>query len=194
MQRYGHRAARRACRPRRKKSYDRGVPRKVCVFIAISLDGRIAGPNDDISWLSQDQDYGYEDFYEEIDTVVMGRKTFEVSLAFGEYPYEGVETVVFSTNKIKKHDKATFSIGPISGVVTKLKAKEGRKIWLVGGAGVISDCLEAGLVDELRLFVHPLIVGAGTPLFRPGIGRVPLVFVSAQSFATGVVELRYRAP
>lgn len=170
------------------------MPRPVAVFIAMSLDGRIAGPNDDISWLNHDLDYGYEDFYAEVDAVVMGRKTFESTISLSsEYPYEGVEAVVFSSDPAKKHEKARFTSEPISKVVGALTKKPGKTVWIVGGSDVISECLSARLVTDVRLFVHPLVVGAGKPLFRDGMPRIPLTLVSAMSFGTGVVELRYRA-
>jgi len=83
--------------------------RKLILFIATSLDGYIAGPNGEIDWLFTDQEYGYSEFYATIDTVVMGRKTYDLSLSFGEYPYPGTQAFVFSrTRDGERDDHATF--------------------------------------------------------------------------------------
>jgi dihydrofolate reductase len=166
--------------------------RKLILFIAASLDGYIAGPNGEIDWLFTDQDYGYSEFYATIDTVVMGRKTYDVSLSFGEYPYPGTQTFVFSrTRDGERDDHATFVSGDISRFVRTLKFQPGRNIWLVGGGEIIRPLLQDDLVDEFRIFVHPIVLGAGVPLFPAPLSMKKLNFKECHAFGTGLVRLTY---
>ncbi|HEV8645389.1 MAG TPA: dihydrofolate reductase family protein [Burkholderiales bacterium] len=166
--------------------------RKLILFIATSLDGYIAGPNGEIDWLFTDQDYGYSEFYASIDTVVMGRKTYDVSLSFAEYPYPGRQALVFSrTRHGERDDHATFVSGDISRFVRTLKFQPGRNIWLVGGGEIIRPLLQDDLIDESRIFVHPIVLGAGVPLFPAPLSMKRLNFRDCHAFDTGLVRLTY---
>lgn len=166
--------------------------RKLILFIATSLVGRIAGPNGEIDWRFTDQDYGYSKFYATIDTVVMGRKTYDVSLSFGEYPYPGTQAFVFSRTRGGEHDDhATFVSGDISRFVRTLKSQPGRNIWLVGGGEIIRPLLQDDLIDELRIFVHPIVLGAGVPSFPPPLSIKKLNFRECYAFGTGLVCWTY---
>lgn len=110
--------------------------RKVVLFIATSLDGFIARPDGGIDWLFSDADYGYRAFFGTIDTVVMGRRTHELSLSFGPpYVHEGKASYVFSRSKAGgKDENAEFAAGSPKDLIGSLRARAGRGIWLVGGA------------------------------------------------------------
>ena len=166
--------------------------RPVVLFIACSLDGYIARADHGIDWLFTDSDYGYQDFFAGVDTLLMGRKTFEASLAFGDDVYEGREAFVFTRTARVPHGTFTFVTDDIAAFVTGLKHKHGRTVWLVGGAQITAEMLRHDLIDEFRLFVHPILLGSGIPLFSGRIPETRLKFAGAKNFDTGLVELNYR--
>jgi dihydrofolate reductase len=168
--------------------------RKLILFIGTSLDGYIAGPNGEIDWLFADQDYGYTDFYAGVDTVLMGRKTYDLSLSFGEYPYPGTQAFVFTRTPRAPDAHASFVSQDIGAFVAALKRSTGKHIWLVGGGAIVAECLRHGLIDTFRLFVHPIVLGAGIPLFPLPLPRRALVLQRSREFASGLVELEYTAP
>ena len=165
--------------------------RRIILFIACSLDGFIAGPNGEIGWLFSDQDYGYNDFFASVDTVLMGRKTFELAESFAEYPYKGKRCVVFTRHKSNavRHG-VEFSASPVEFTKT-LPGSQGKDIWLVGGGEIVSLFLANGLVDEIRLFVHPIILGNGIPLFKGISKKIGMELVEVKSYSSGLAELHY---
>jgi dihydrofolate reductase len=165
--------------------------RRLILFIASSLDGYIAGQDGEIDWLFHDHDYGYAAFYAGIDTVIMGRKTYELSLSFGEYPYPGASAYVFSRTPRSPDAHARFVAGDVAGFVRGLKAKRGRDIWLVGGGEIVRECLGADLIDEFVVSIHPVVLGAGVPLFPPGTPRRALLLRSVERYGSGLVQLSY---
>jgi len=166
--------------------------RTLTLFIATSLDGRIAGPQGEIDWLFTDQDYGYAAFYESLDTVLLGRRTWDVSLGFGEDPFPGVRTIVFTRTARPKTRRAEFVTADIAEFVTALKSEPGKGIWLVGGGEIVAACARADLIDEYRIFAHPRILGDGIPLFPSPLPDRRLRFVASRAFDTGLTELHYR--
>ena len=168
--------------------------RKLMLFIATSLDGYIARPSGSIDWMFTDHDYGYPEFFAGIDTVVMGRKTYELALSFGAYPYEGTEGFVFSRGARPADGNVAFVAHDPAAFVDGLKHRDGKDIWLVGGSDLIAQCLAHDLVDELIISVHPLLLGQGIPLFAPGLLERELVLTRSESFASGLVQSSYRRP
>jgi len=166
--------------------------RKLVLYIATSLDGYIARSSGEFDWLFSDQDYGYTEFFAGVDTVLMGRKTYEQALGFGEYPYKGTRSFVFSRTPRAQDANATFVSGDLASFVSELKRGPGKDIWLVGGGEIVAECVRHDLIDDFRLFVHPLILGEGIPLFAPGLPERPLQFVRSQSFDSGLVEVSYK--
>ncbi|MDO8625168.1 MAG: dihydrofolate reductase family protein [Candidatus Diapherotrites archaeon] len=168
------------------------MPRRIIVFIASSLDGFIAGPHGEIDWLFTDQDYGYKEFYASVDTLLAGRKTYELANTFPEWPYTGKEVFVFSRHPQKEKDaRVKFETDPVP-FVKKLREISGKNIWLVGGGEIVSLLLDAGLIDELRVFVHPIVLGKGIRLFPFGTAQAKLELMDSHAFGSGLVELRYR--
>jgi dihydrofolate reductase len=165
--------------------------RRLVLFIATSLDGYIAGPGGEIDWLFSDQDYGYREFFAGVDTVLMGRKTWELSLTFGEDVYEGRQQYVFTRTPRPPAGKVTFVSDPVAPLVGALKQREGGTLWLIGGAQIAGECVRAGLIDEYRIFVHPLILGAGIALFPPGTPTTRLRLTGSRAFDTGLMQLDY---
>ncbi len=168
------------------------VPR-VVLFIATSLDGYIASPDGTVDWLFHDADYGYTDFMASVDAVVMGRKTWEQARTFEDVPFAGKQVIVFSRSQSDANDsRIRFVQGDPSTTITEIQSCGQKNIWLVGGGDLIRQFIAGNLIDEFRIFVHPIILGEGIPLFPRQSGRTDLSFESSQSFPSGLVELRYR--
>ncbi|HRJ77845.1 MAG TPA: dihydrofolate reductase family protein [Planctomycetota bacterium] len=165
--------------------------RRVQLFIASSLDGYIARKDGAIDWLFHDGDYGYRRFMRGIDTVVMGRKTYDLSLSFGPWPYPGCRAYVFSRRLTGETEHATFVRGDVKKLVQKMRRRRGKHIWLVGGAELTREFTAAGLIDDFIISVHPRLIGSGIPLFPPNSADWSLRLVGARRYRSGLVQLRY---
>lgn len=166
---------------------------EIVLFIATSLDGYIASPDGAVDWLFHDADYGYTEFMESLDAVVMGRKTWEQAINFEEVPFAGKQVFVFSRTSAPARDQRVRHVhGEVATVVAGIRRRIRRNLWLVGGGDLIRQFIAHQLVDEFRLFVHPIILGVGIPLFLPHSERTHLSFVGSHAFPSGLVELRYR--
>jgi dihydrofolate reductase len=169
------------------------MTRRVRYFVASSLDGYIARTDGSIGWLFHDADYGYAAFYSTVDTVVMGRTTYELSLSFGAHAFPGVKVYVFSRTKAGTHDeRAEFVAGDVGAFIAGLRGQPGRDIWLVGGAQLACEFLAADLIDEYIVSIHPVLLGSGIPLFPVNGREAVLRFEGARTFASGLVQLRYQ--
>lgn len=164
--------------------------RKVVLFIASSLDGYIARVNGDIDWLFTDQNYGYSKFLDSIDTVFMGRKTYEQVLTFGEYPYQEKTSYVFTKNLNFLATDDVKVITDLDNFVNNFRLLDGHNIWLVGGSLLIRDFLNKNLVSEIILSVHPIILGEGIPLFA-NPNTTALQLTGCQTYSSGLVQLSY---
>lgn len=168
---------------------------KVILFIACSLDGYIARTNGDVDWLFTDRDYGYEEFFAKIDTVLMGKNTYEQVLTFGEYPYKGTQGFVFSkTYKGESDENVVFISSELTSFIKNLKNGNGKDIWLVGGAEIIQFCMQHDLIDEFVISLHPIVLGEGIPLFRSPLSTKELILQNSQVFETGLIQLTYTNP
>jgi dihydrofolate reductase len=166
---------------------------KVVLFIATSLDGYIASPDGTVDWLFHDADYGYTEFMASVDAVVMGRKTWEQARTFEDVPFAGKQVIVFTRSKAESNeDRIRFVQADGSITIDDIRNSVQKDIWLVGGGDLIQQFIASNLIDEFRLFVHPIILGEGVPLFPRQSERTNLIFVSSQSFPSGLVELRYQ--
>jgi dihydrofolate reductase len=165
---------------------------KVVLFIATSLDGYIASSDGTVDWLFHDADYGYSEFMNSVDTVVMGSKTWEQAKTFEDVPFAGKKVIVFShTHSDSNVTRIRFVQGNPSSVISEVLRYSQKDIWLVGGGQLVKQFIASNLIDEYRLFVHPIILGQGIPLFSEQPKRTDLSFVSSKSFSSGLVELRY---
>jgi dihydrofolate reductase len=166
---------------------------KVVLFIATSLDGYIASPDGTVDWLFHDADYGYTEFMASVDAVVMGRKTWEQAKTFEDVPFAGKKVIVFSRSQSDaSEDRIRIVQGDPSTTIAEIQSSVQKDIWLVGGGDLIQQLIASNLIDEFRLFVHPIILGQGIPLFTPHSRKTNLSFEGSESFPSGLVELRYR--
>ncbi|MCE1157061.1 MAG: dihydrofolate reductase family protein [Bacteroidales bacterium] len=172
--------------------------RPLSLFIATSLDGFIARPNDDLSFLKrvekEGEDYGYEAFTARIDTILIGRKTYDwVARELGASHYDNGEREVYVMTRTPRppSGKTVFCSGNLEELVVKLKAQEGKGIYCDGGAEIIQELLKYDLVDEMILSVVPVLLGDGVRLFGEGRPEQDWELVKSQAFETGLVQLQY---
>ena len=192
---------------------------QVILYIASSVDGYIARPDGNVDWLEElpesspepppepppeptpepsegpGEDYGYHDFLAGVGVVLMGRFTYEQILSFGiAYPYPGTAGYVFSRTRAGEQDENVRFVddGDIAGLVARLKAEQDKNLWLLGGGQLVREFLRLDLVDRIELFILPVILGEGIPLFPPATPQRDLTLVNCQSYDTGMVQLSYR--
>jgi dihydrofolate reductase len=170
--------------------------RKVVLYIAQSLDGYIARANDDISWLSiverDHEDYGYDDFVKTIDTVFMGRKTYDKVLSFGiEFPHKGRKCYVLSKRLKGTDENVQFFSGNISDLITEIKKEEGKDIFIDGGSEIVREFRDNDLIDEYIISIIPILLGKGIRLFRETNTENNLRLVNSKTFDSGLVQLKY---
>jgi dihydrofolate reductase len=171
--------------------------RKVILYIAISVDGYIAKPNDDLDFLSiveqEGEDYGYVDFINTIDTVILGRKTYDWVLSkVQEFPHSDKETYVITRTPRQNIGNIKFYSGNLKELVLKLKQVDGQNIFVDGGAEIVNALLQENLIDEFYISIIPILVGTGIRLFKDGRSEQQLKLVESKHFDTGLVQLHYK--
>ncbi|MEI2696224.1 MAG: dihydrofolate reductase family protein [Saprospiraceae bacterium] len=171
--------------------------RKVILYIASSLDGFIAKQNDDLSFLSivekAGEDYGYNDFIDSIDSVLIGRKTYDwVMNHVSVFPHSNKETYVITRQQRPNIGNIQFYTGSLSDLIVKLKAQEGKHIFVDGGAELVSALLKENLIDEFIISIIPVLLGNGVSLFKSDNFEIPLKLVNTKQFDKGLVQLHYK--
>ena len=172
--------------------------RNVIVHIAASADGYIARADGDLEWLTSRSApkgfYGMTAFMRSIDTTLLGRKTYDVSLRMGATFDAWRRTVVFSRQAPPADAPAgvEFVNGAIGQFVSRLREQPGKDIWLMGGGDLIASFLDEDAIDEFVISVVPLFIGDGIPLIARRHRHVPLDLQSVDRFEDGLVQLRYR--
>ena len=172
------------------------MPRPVvCVYVAVSLDGFISRDDGGLDWLDAMQvpgeDYGYADFYATIDTVVLGRATYDKVLTFGEWPFTGRRVVVLTHRALDAKNGERTHTGALSALLRSLEEDGARRVYLDGGQGIRQGLIE-DLVDELTLSTVPVMLGAGRPLFERGLPASNWALVATRGYASGLMQSRYR--
>ena len=166
---------------------------QVVAYVAVSLDGYIARADGSVDFLEQfgTDEYEYHEFFASIDAVVMGSTTYEQVLGFG-WPYGDTPGLVLTTRALDTPEGATisFSANPTGKAIRDYAREFEGRIWVVGGGKVITDGLLQGAIDTLEMYVMPVALGTGVPLFTEALGD-PLALTSSHTFSNGVVRLEY---
>lgn len=169
--------------------------RRIVVFIAASADGYIARPDGDVSWLDRGgspENYGTLEFMEGIDTILWGRRTFEKAIELGGAFDEKTRHYVFTRDPPEEPPPGVeFVDEPVAEFCERLREEPGKDIWIMGGGELIASFLDAGQIDELIVYVMPVLIGEGVPLIARRRGDIPLELLSARSYENGVVRLHY---
>ncbi|AQU78050.1 MULTISPECIES: dihydrofolate reductase family protein [Planococcus] len=172
--------------------------RKVVCYIATSVDGYIATTEDSLDWLfkaaeGQEGDMGYAEFIATIDTVVLGRRTYDWVMAAenGQFPYQDKMSYVFTSTVAEEHAFVTFTDQTVSDFVKALKEKPGENIWVVGGSGLLHSFVEENLIDEWIISIAPVLLGKGIPLFKEVNMESSLKLKSVKSYGD-FVQLHYK--
>ncbi|MCU0346999.1 MAG: dihydrofolate reductase family protein [Saprospiraceae bacterium] len=171
--------------------------RKLILYIAASLDGFIAKPGDDLSFLDavqkEGEDYGYAAFTSQVDTVIMGRKTFDwVFKVLNDVPHPEKETFIITRTAREPIGRTQFFTGDVVELLRGLKAKPGGVIYCDGGAQLANTLYKAGLLDEIIISVIPVLLGGGVRLFQEGIPERQLELVGSKAYESGMVQVHYR--
>ena len=167
--------------------------RRVRYVVAMSLDGYIAGPNGEADWIIMDPEIDFQALFEQFDTFLMGRRTFE-GMRGARGGGQGAQTIVFSRT-LRQEDfpnVAIVSENP-EDVLADLRSKPGKDIWLFGGGLLFRSFLEARLVDAVEVSVVPVLLGEGIPLLppKPSSERFRLKLAGSRMYKTGIVSLEY---
>lgn len=176
--------------------------RKILLDLAVSLDGFIEGKNGEIDWCIMEEEMNFKSFLDQIDTIFFGRRSYE---AFTSYePLNGLseeDVLLLDATRNKDHyvftrtlkhlDQVTLISDNVADEVNSLRNRPGKDIWLYGGSDLITTFMNLHLVDELRLSVHPILLGEGKPLFINLKERVELELVKTNTYPSGVVQLIY---
>jgi dihydrofolate reductase len=170
--------------------------RKVILYIAMSLDGYIATENNELDWLSiveiPNEDYGYEKFVDGVDTVIMGRKTYDKVLSFGvDFPHKGRKCYVISRSRTGFDENVEYYSGNLKTLIEKLKNSEGSNIFIDGGAEIVNELLKVDIIDEFIISIIPIFLGNGIRLFKDGRPSLRLKLKSTKEFTSGLVQLWY---
>ena len=170
--------------------------RKSILYIACSLDGYIAAPGDNLDFLDVPQhnwdDYGYKEFTANVDTIILGKKTFDwVHTKIPKWPHEEY-TYVWTRTPKPAHDNVEYYTGDLRELILKLKSTPGKNIFIDGGSEVVHACLQHDMIDEMIISIMPVLLGDGIPLFKPGRQEQWQELVSAKSYPSGVVQVNYR--
>ena len=176
--------------------------RKIIVYIATSADGFIARKDGGVDWLDRPTpkgvDYGMAKFYESIDTILYGRKTYDTAVKFVEQGLEiptdkRIRNYVFSRRRPPKKVLPGFEFvkEPVKKFAQRLRSEKGKGIWMMGGGGLIASFLDVGEIDEFVINVIPTFIGEGIPLIAPRHRTVPLKLLSTKKYPDGVLSLHY---
>ncbi len=171
--------------------------RKLVIYVALSVDGYIADAEGGVDWLQEyhSAEMEFSAFDASIDVFLMGRKTFDQVLTFGPWKHSDRRAIVLTHRPIDNPPENVEAYeGDVAALAASLRAGDGRNVWVMGGGETVRAFLDADAWDEINLFVMPVVLGGGVPLFPKPSARRALALTAARSFANGVVRLDYRRP
>lgn len=173
--------------------------KKIKLYIAISLNGKIAKPDGSVDWLEsvpnpEKTDYGYSEFYESVDTTIQGYNTYDQIIRWGiDFPYKNTKNYVLSRNqKLTDTKYVEFITENHIDFVKELKKQKAKDIWLIGGGKINTLLLNEGLIDEIQIFVMPIILRGGIELFELLPKETKLELITSKSYTSGAVEMKYK--
>lgn len=169
---------------------------KTSMYVAVSMDGFIARTDGSIDWLAAigepPDDYGYREFYDSVDAIVMGGRTYRQMASSGDWYYAGKPVWVYSHNDFAPKTPDVFhAVSRPAALVEQLRSEGKKHLWVLGGGDIHAMFLREDLVDEIRLFVMPTALGQGVPLFAPPIPERRWALANAARWPHGVAELHY---
>lgn len=167
--------------------------RRVRYRVAASLDGFIAGPNGEIDWIVADPTVDFAALYAAVDTVLLGRRTYELTQQPGAPPWPvGWRIYVFSRTLDPAETRGVTVINRDSAdIVASLRSEPGQDIWLFGGGNLFASLLAADLVDQIEVSIMPVLLAGGIPLVSIGAARSALTLTGSNTSSSGVVSLKY---
>jgi dihydrofolate reductase len=171
---------------------------EIIYYVASSLDGYIAEPNDGLDWLESfsegGEDYGYAEFYASIDSLVLGSRTYEMALAHGDWQSPDKPSWVFTHRDLQvAHPSITLTADAPSDIVEALGKDGFKRVWLMGGGLLAASFRQQGLITHYEIAMIPVVLGAGIPLFADVPRQDRLRLTNVNTFPTGVVQLSYEA-
>ena len=166
--------------------------RRIRYVVAASLDGYIAGPKGEADWIITDPVIDFGALFNEFDTILVGRRTFEPMVRAGRGKTPGMRTFVFS-RKLRQRDYpgVTIVARKPKETLAALRAEPGKDIWLFGGGLLFRSLLGLGLVDTVEVAVSPVLLGKGIPLLPPPAKQTKLKLTGHKIYKTGIVSLQY---
>jgi dihydrofolate reductase len=166
---------------------------RICYSVAMSLDGYIAGPSGEYDWIPRDPDADFAKIWEQYDTFLMGRKTYEIAVAgMGAQTFEGYKTVVVSrTMDPALYPTISIVSEPTCELMEALRLTASKDIWLFGGAQLFRSLLEINAVDAVEVSVMPVLIGDGIKLMPPPYDHRRLRLTSHRVHQSGIVHLNY---
>ncbi len=170
--------------------------RKVKVYIAMSLDGFIAGKNGDMTFLDsvkvEGEDYGYKQFIDSVDTIIVGRKTYDwVMTQVSEFPNLDKNVFVITHFERPAEGSIQFYTSNLIELVRSLKSQKGKNIFVDGGAQIINQLMAENLIDEFIISIVPVLLGEGTKLFASNTAILNLACIDTKFFPSGLVQQHY---
>lgn len=174
------------------------MERKVILYIAMSLDGFIATKDNSIDFLSMvekaGEDYGYNDFVKSVDTVIIGRKTYDKVIEMGyEYPHADKKIFIVTRNAKPSKGNIQYYSGDLTQLVNELKKQPGKHIYCDGGSEIANELMKNELIDEYIISIIPTLLGDGIKLFKDGRPGLNLSLLTAKQFDTGLTQLHFRS-
>lgn len=172
----------------------------IVLYIATSKDGFIADENGSVDWLPQTleqtggQDYGYQEFYDSVDALAMGRKTYEQILGFGDWPYPGKTSYIFTRQHMESSNKdVVFVSDDIPTFIRGMEDRKIKKLWIVGGSQLIDAFYTQGRIDEFIVTVFPAILKKGIPLqtLNDALSKHELIHGRSIDYGSGVFQNYY---
>jgi dihydrofolate reductase len=166
--------------------------RRIRYRVAMSLDGYIAGPKGEFDWIVSDPEIDFGALFQQFDTLLVGRGTFEFMVKHGQAAVPRMKIIVFSrTLQQRDFPEVTIVAGKEAETVAGLRAKRGKDIWLFGGGLLFRSFLDAGLVDAVEVALIPVLLGGGIPLLPAPARQTKLKLTGHKVYGTGVVLLEY---